>query len=116
MYTANKRVYDEAAEARVVEHFDYIPASQVRNIIRRFHHERWVTEVSKNNRVMALVSMTVGFEKPWSWPTTSKVKRGVTYVYLQTVDINRARLVLDEPKARWQLFRRGGAMWVRREA
>lgn len=97
----SRRRFDPDVVERVVEHFDYLPASQVRQILERYDHELWLQAIAKNPAIQALVALKPGGKGiPWD----RAQKRRDAGVYLQSCDINRARALLRDPKATWILY------------
>lgn len=79
---------------------DMVPASIVGKIVDRYVYEQWLGEVRKNPRIRALADLPVGGRGVF-WPWGSK--RG-TGLYLQSADRYRAQAVLDNPKAKWEIY------------
>ena len=101
-----QRTVDAVALARTVEGLDEIvAASFVVKIVERYVREQWLGEVRKNARVMALAGLKVGGTGiPWRWGTPDGRKRSKDKLYLQSVDRYRAQAVLDDPKAKWEMY------------
>ena len=105
------------ALAATLKALDYLPASQVVQIVERYEREVWLTEVAKNPRIVALAALEVGGKGvPWSWGTapgprrTTPTSGGRTQpkLYLQSVDRYRAQALLDDPEAKWEIYMIGG--------
>lgn len=101
---------DPDARQAVVAHFDYLPASQVEQIVERYATELRLAKLRENPRVMRLARMAVGKSVFWDYPAMSRAGR----CYLQSADIYRAREVLEQPKAAWRLANRDGMPVVTR--
>lgn len=111
---SNRRTVDAKAVDRVVQHFDYVPASQVRQIIERYVYEMWVTQIARNPYIQELVKLKVGGPSiPWDRTIDQRNGRSS---YLQSADRYRAQALLGDDNARWEVYRdlRNGYNRVRR--
>lgn len=88
------------AREAVVHRFDGVEASLVRKIIERYLYEEWLTVVRQNPHIKKLVALQPGGHGiPWSRVYT----KGPGY-YAQQKDVERARAVLGQPKAKWEIY------------
>lgn len=89
-------------KAAVVEQFDYIGRRAVGQIIDAYERERSLEALRKNKRVAALAGLKVGKGGiPWPWGVLSGRGLGP---YVQSVDTYRARALLGDDNARWEIY------------
>lgn len=106
------RKIDDVALERTVTALDYMPASQVRQIVEHYTREQWLTELRKNPRVLLLTQLAVGGRGvPWTWgvkgrtpPCPSPGGRRTPKLYVQSVDRSRAQALLGDPDAKWEIY------------
>lgn len=102
---ASQRKFAPALVERVVEHFDYLPASIVRKIVERVRYEMWLAEIAKNPAVVALAALKPGGKGiPWDRAQKRHGPGFAGRVYLQSADVERARALLNDPEARWHVY------------
>jgi len=93
------------ALARVLVAFDYLPASQVTQIVERYEAEQHRLVLEKNPRIATLARLPVGGRGvPWPYSVTP-LGPGRVNEHLQSMDRYRAQVLLGEPDAKWQLYR-----------
>jgi hypothetical protein len=102
---SNRRVLNEAALQATIKHLDFMMPSQVRQVVERYIYEQWRTEIAKNPHVKALAALKVGGPSI-PWDRTADLRQG-RYSYLQSHDRYRAQALLDDPDARWVVYRDG---------
>lgn len=101
----------EAAVGRTVLACDHTPARLVRRIIEHYQTELRRAPLLLNPRVMLLANLKVGERCEWPYAFT-QVKGHLHY--LHTIDKNRARIVLGEPNAYWDIVTQHGKVWAKR--